>query len=288
VPDFFRTAQYKRYLARGDNVLFLPLGAGGSNPDLLWQAQSEFYFNTIDWFGSIEPPDCARWPVMAAFHSGRRILYFAEQLYAFLGAHEVKAIIVDPGAAGRWPDMLSETGMTAVNTGGVLFYKVPVRVLLLFRSATVQQMAQKEALASFDALVTAASRYLDGGYPLAKLTPGEAQRLNFLALPDGENPSGRDSRSWQNLWLGTLGSGLVGIGIVGNYQDLKFLINDYGPEAANIFFPFPKRLAKQPKRSKLGDGQLLITFTPEGLQRAARTADTTGGVFNNELSATQG
>jgi hypothetical protein len=178
--------------------------------------------------------------------------------------------------------MLSETGLTAVATGGVLLYKVPVSLLVSFHSATVHQMAETEASASFAVLVTAASRYLRGKYPLAELTPGEAQRLNMLALPDSEVAPRRDSAWWQNLWLGSLG-GLVGIGIVGNYQDLKILINGYGPEAARIFFPFPKRLAKRPKRPIQGDGLLLMTFTPEGLQRATRRAINPGRAFNNEL-----
>jgi hypothetical protein len=273
LPRFFQSAQYKRYLTRGDNVLFLPLGAGGSNAGLLWQAQSQFYFNTTDWFGVIAPPDSAGWPVMAAFHSGKKILDFSEQLYGFLGAHQVKAIIVDASAPGRWPEMLSEAGMTGGAVGGVLFYKVPAHVLVSFHSATADQMREKQATASFAAMVAAASRYVDGGFPLAKLAPGEAQRLKLLTLPETQVPPAGDSRWWQNLWLGSWG-GRVGVGIVGNYQDLQFLIHDYGPQATDIFFPFPKRLAEGPKS---GDGQLLITFTPQGLQRAARKAKNPGG-----------
>jgi hypothetical protein len=265
VPDFFRSAHYKRYLARGDDVLTLPLGVSGSNEDLLWQMQSEFYFNTIDWFGAIAPPGADRWPVMAAFRSGTRTFDFSEQLDGFLGAHQVKAIIVDASASGPWPGMLSEAGMTAVADDGVLFYRVPTRVLLSFHSVTAPQMAQKQAAVSFAALVTAASRYLDGGYPLARLTPGEAQRLKLLTLPDRPISPGNNSNRWQNLWLGSRGA-LIGIGIVGNYQDLDFLIHDYGPHAVDIFFPFPKRLTK---RRRNGDGLLLMTFTPQGLRRAA-------------------
>jgi hypothetical protein len=269
VPAFFRSAQYKRYLARDDNVLLLPLGEGDSNRHLLWQAQSQFYFNTIDWFAPIAPPDSARWPIMTAFHLGMRIHDFSEQLYGFLGAHQVKVIIVDASSPGAWPAMLSEVGMTAVATGGVLFYMVPTSVLVSFRSATAHQMAEKHAAASFAAMVTAASRYVDGGFPLAKLTPGEAQRLKLLTLPGGQGPPAADPNWWQNLWLGSW-SHLICVGIVGNYQDLEFLIRDYGTEATDIFFPFPKRLTR---RRKWGNGQLLLTFTPRGLMRAVQKAN---------------
>jgi hypothetical protein len=266
IPEFFRSAEYQRYLRHGDNVLILPFD-GGSNLGLLWQAESHFYFNITSWYGAIAPPDAERWPVMAAFHSGMKILDFAEQLAGFLGAHQVRAIIVDPEWKGRWPDMLSATGMSAVGVGGILFYKVPTRVLTSFRNATVHQMAEKQAVASFGALVAAASRYIDGGFPLDKLSPGEARRLKLLSLPDSEFPPAGGSRWWQNLWLGGR-DGMVTFGIVGNYQDLLFLINDYGSDATDIFFPFPKKLSR--RRPKKGDGELLITFTPAGLKRAER------------------
>jgi hypothetical protein len=269
VPAFFRSAQYKRYLARGDNVLMLPFGEDGGNPHLLWQAQSQFYFNTIDWFPPIAPGDSARWPIMTAFHLGMRIHDFSEQLYGFLAAHQVKAIIVDASSPGAWPTMLSAVGMTSVATGGVLFYTVPASVLVSFRSATAHQMAEKYAAASFAAMVAAASRYVDGGFPLAKLTPGAAQRLKLLTLPTGQGSPAADPNWWQNLWLGSWG-GLICVGIVGNYQDLEFLIRDYGPEATDIFFPFPKRLTRRRKR---GSGQLLLTFTPRGLKQAVQKAN---------------
>jgi hypothetical protein len=271
IPTFFRSGQYKRYLARGDNVLVLPLGATGSNADLFWQAESRFYFNVIDWYGAIAPPDANRWPIMAAFNSGMKILDFSEQLEAFLGSHQVKAIIVDSSWAGPWPRILSQTGMTAVAVGGVFLYSVPPYVRVAFQSATAHQMAEKQAAVSFSALVVAADSYVDRGFPLDKLAPGEVQRLKLLNLPDDKVPVGAGSRWWQNLWLGSSG-GVVAVGIVGNYQDLKFLVHDYGPDADSIFFPFPKRLSRR-HRPKVDDGQLLITFTPEGLKRAARRAD---------------
>jgi hypothetical protein len=271
VPSFFRSSEYKRYLTRGDNVLILPLG-GGSNFGLLWQAQSKFYFNNIGWYGSIPPPDSERWPIMAALHGGTSIPNFSEQLNAFLGAHQVKAIIVDSSNAGPWPGMLSEAGMSGVSAGGVLFYRVPAHLLVSFRDTTVHEMAEKQAAYLFAALVVAASKYVERGFPLQKLAPGELKRLKLLNFAD-LSPTG-DSRWWQNLWLGSSG-GMVGVGIIGNYQDLKLLINNYGPDAARIFFPYPKKLSQ---RRKVRDGHLLITFTLDGLKRAAQKANSSGAV----------
>jgi hypothetical protein len=264
-PVFFQSREYQRYLSQGDIILILP--NDGLSQALLWQAQSDFYFRLVTGF-YIPPGDYERWPITTSFVTSSRISDFSEQLDSFLGAHNVKAIVVDGSRGGPWPGTLSAAGMTGIASGGVLFYKVPEHVLVSFHNARAHEMAEKQATASFDALLIAASRYVDGGFPLGKLAPGETQRLKLLTLPQGEVPPAGDSRWWQNLWLGSDG-GLISVGIVGNYQDLKFLIRDYGPEATDIYFPFPDKFSERPKQN---DGQLLISFTPEGLRRAADKA----------------
>jgi len=47
---------------------------------------------------------------------------------------------------------------------------------------------------------------------------------------------------------------MVGVGIVGDYEDLRPLVQHYEPHAADIFFPFPAKLADGPRQ---GVGQLL-------------------------------
>jgi hypothetical protein len=71
------------------------------------------------------------------------------------------------------------------------------------------------------------------------------------------------------MWLGSWG-GRVGVGIVGNYRDLEFLVQRYAPEATDVLFPYPNKL--NPGRTA-GCGQLLMTFTREGLRRAANMTE---------------
>jgi hypothetical protein len=124
---------------------------------------------------------------------------------------------------------------------------------------------EKENAACFGALAIAANKYVDGGFPLADLTPGETQRLGLLTLARGEIPPKGRSSWWKNLWLGGW-DGRIGIGIVGNYQDVEFLVRKYEAEATDILFPYPSKLDT---RRTGGYGQLLMTFTPEGIRRAA-------------------
>ena len=157
--------------------------------------------------------------------------------------------------------------MTPLAVGDVFFYRVPSTVLASFRTRTAHEMAARETTFAFAALISAANRYLAEGFPPMKLDPWEAQRLNLLELPQSSPQSPPAARNWwQNLWLGPWGDSRVGIGIVSDYQTLLPLVNKYGPDADDIFFPYPSRLAAGPKS---GTGQLLIVFTPQGLQRAA-------------------
>src|SRR5262249_6365813 len=157
MPSLFASTAYKKYLARNDNVLILPLGTG-STEGLLWQAQSDFYFNVVDWFGAIAPQDSDRWPIMRVYRTGDLIGDYEEQQDGFVASYHVKVIFVDSRAPGPWPGLLRETGMSPSAAGGVLLYKVPERVLVAYRGATVHRMAEQHAVASFAALVSAASR----------------------------------------------------------------------------------------------------------------------------------
>jgi hypothetical protein len=277
-PVFFRSGEYKRYLSSDDNILILPNTITSTSQALLWQTETDFYFRSVTGF-YLPPEDYQRWPITSSFVNGNKIPYFSEQLDAFLGAHQVKAIVVDGASAGPWPRMLSEAGMSATIAGGVFIYRVPPQVLASFRRASAHEMAEKEAAASFDALLTAANKYMDGHFPLPKLAPSEAYRLGLLGVLQDQAAPADGSNWWQNLWLGNWGS-LVGIGDSGNYDDLAFLVHHYGCEAAYIYFPFPKRLGKRPKRR---DGQLLFLFTPAGLRRAASIAQCPGE-FNQDVA----
>jgi hypothetical protein len=269
VPAFFRCAEYKRYLDPGDNVVFLPLDGGGSNSGMLWQAQSDFYFNTTDWFGAIPPLDAPRWPIIAAFQQGFEIFDFSEQLQGFLGAHRVRAIIVDAGAAGRWPQILAKADMHGIYRGGIIFYDVAKAIPRSLHQTTAHQLAERYAAVAFATLLNGANRYVAAQLPLNRLTPGELYHLKMLELPD-PTLTQLDSKWWQNLWLGSH-SDLIGVGIVGNFEDLRFLIARYGPYAVHIYFPFPKPVSK---RSAKGNGLLLMTFSKEGIRQAAvRTKD---------------
>jgi hypothetical protein len=265
IPQFFRSNDYRHYLARNDNALVLPFAE--REDGLLWQTQTDFYFRLAAARLTLPPAEASRWPVLSTLYSGDEIFDFTVQFRAFLCAHGVKAVIIDPQAGGPWQRLLSEAGMVPLKTGGLLFYPVMQPMVAQFRNVTAREMAEREARVSFSALLNAAQRYMIAGLPLPALSPWQAQRLNLLALPEKDSaPVPADPHRWRNLWLGPWGESMVGVGIAGDYENLRPLVDKYGIYATDVFFPFPKRLAEG---RNYGKGQLLLTFTPEGLRRAA-------------------
>jgi hypothetical protein len=275
IPDFFSSGQYKHYISPGDIVLILPDTITSTSQVLLWQALTDFYFRNVTGF-YLPPEDYQRWPITASFGDAHRMPNFSEQLYAFLGAHQVKAIIVDASASGQWPARLSEAGLAPAVTGGIFFYKVPATVLTSFAHVSAHQMAQKEAAICFGALVYAAAQYVERGLPLANLNPAEAYRLGLLTVLQKTSPPSEQSNWWGQFWLGSWG-GLIGVGISGYYDDLGFLVNAYGSEATTVFFPYPHKLGKRPKGVQ---GLLLFLFTQQGVGLAEKRAPSSLLVVN--------
>jgi len=148
IPHFFRSEEYKVYLARDDNVLVLPYVQ--REDGLLWQTQTNFYFRLAVARLTLPPPEFAGWPVLSTLYSGGEIVDFPEQLNAFLGAHQVKAVIVDPRDQRPWARLMSEAHLSPVEIGGLLIYTVPPGVLWSFRNATAAEMMRKQTGRSSD------------------------------------------------------------------------------------------------------------------------------------------
>src|SRR5262249_30188102 len=106
IPRFFQSEDYKRYLAKNDNVLVLPFAE--REDGLLWQVQTHFYFRLSAARLEGPPPEFTRWSVLSTLYDRGEIMDFAEQFRAFLYAHNVKAVIVDPQAGGPWQRLLSQ------------------------------------------------------------------------------------------------------------------------------------------------------------------------------------
>jgi hypothetical protein len=120
VPAFIADRDYKRCLARGENVIAIPYAYMGNS--ILWQALSGFWFHLAGGSLGDQPQPFGGTVVVRLTHDDVRqgdadtVLQFARQ-------RDVGAILVDPSDPYPWSSVLAELGKpTAV--GGLLLYRV--------------------------------------------------------------------------------------------------------------------------------------------------------------------
>jgi hypothetical protein len=260
-PGFFANGTYRAHLAPDETVLVLPFGVTGSS--MQWLAQSGMYFRMAGGSSAIMPRDFEAWPIVNAFLTKTRIPDAADQLKAFAASHDVTAIIVEASHNDLWAPVLTSLDAAPRNSGGVLLYHVPD--LSAYRSIPAAAMERRADQARFGELLSAARRYLAQGLNPADLSPLAAEKRGQLP-PHSVNDPG--IRTKNGLFLGPLGDGMIGVGMVGSYEALCPLIARYRPLAAKIFFPYPKELSGEPHGNTFMR-LLVIGFTPKVLAQLA-------------------
>ena len=266
LPAFFASGGYRQYLTPGETVIILPYGAGG--PSMLWQAESKMYFRMAGGWTSIMPREYQSWPVVNALMYRSTIPGFTDQLKAFMAHHDATAIIVADSARPLWDPLMARLGLAPTATGGVEIYRLTPAELAPWSGVTALEMERRCDAARFDALVTAADGYLAQGGSLDQLSPRRAEALGLLPA---HSASDADVRTGNGLYLGALGDGLIGVGVVGSYEALQPLIAKYRGDAARVYFPYPHELSAAP-RGDLFMRQMVIGFDRAGLARAAARA----------------
>jgi hypothetical protein len=120
---FFAAGGYKSVLRPGETVLALPWGINGSS--MLWHAEAQMSFRLAGGYvGALLPPDYRREPILPAF-SNPKVAPQPADLQAFLGRHDVSAVVVDAARPQMWPGALEALGLHRAALGGVLYYRVP-------------------------------------------------------------------------------------------------------------------------------------------------------------------
>jgi hypothetical protein len=144
----------------------------------------------------------------------------------------------------------------------------------------------------FNALLAAAWKYAAEGQHPGELTPLRAKNLNLLPADWLTGPSwvpawlagtafdptpSLETRLAYGVFLGRVGKTYFGVGVMGTYDALKPVIEDYRRDAYKIFFPAPRILA--PEAEDEGRGLLLMVFDTGGLARAeTKAAASLGGM----------
>jgi hypothetical protein len=241
-PEFFTNGDFRQVLQPEENVILLPYGING--PSMLWQAAAHFYFRMAGGWTSITPREFESWPIVTAMLTRTYIPDMAEQLRAFMAAHEVGTIIVPDHESQFWGLMLAPLDHSPTRIAGVVVYSASPDELARSRTASALEWERRSNLARFSALLQAARDYLARSGDLAELTPMRAQQLGLLPL---NWVTDRDVRTNNGLYLGPWGSDEIAVGVVGSYQGLQPVIAKYRVAAALILFPFPRQLIGPPR-----------------------------------------
>ena len=187
---------------------------------------------------------------------------------AFLAHHDAAAVIIEDSERPLWDPLMAPLRLAPIATGGIEIYRFPPAALAPWRGVTALEMERRCDAARFETLLVAARTYLDDGGCLDLLSPRRAETLGLLA-PHSTNDA--DVRTGTGLYLGALGNGLIGVGVVGSYEALRPLIAKYRADAAHIYFPYPRDLT-DPPHGDLFMRQMVVAFDRAGLARAAAIA----------------
>jgi hypothetical protein len=273
LPPFFSDGTYRSFLGRDEAVVILPYGDRGNS--MFWQADADFYFRMAGGYtGLAIADDFLRWPIVNTLYWGSTITDGAAQLGAFLAAHDVSDIIVEENRAPecrRIMVLLRELNLTPTHIGGVIVYTVEPESIAQYRGANPVELERRYDRDRFDRLIVAADGYLAAGGDPQMLTPARAapalRTLSVNWTVDNEVYT-RDG-----LILGPWKKDQIIVGVVGSYDALMPLIDEYRPDAAEVYFPFPHPLTGSPKGNTFMR-KLVMVFDPAGLARAAIRART--------------
>jgi hypothetical protein len=286
-PAFFTTGIYKQYLNPRERILILPFAGLGNS--MLWQAQTNMYFDMVGGNVSSRPPQAAeRWPIVRALLSATDIPGAGLQLKALLRTHRVNAVIVayqservwngQIGSADEsarvvdwdWSALLSQLGVPPIRTGGVSLYLLRPETVAAYPKGTPREMEALAASGEFATLVSAARQYLALTGKPDGLTLLAAAKLHLIPATWVSWADEKHPNATKELALDTR-NGLILIAIRGVASGLRGIYERYRPFAvASHFVSTNVSVAVPPADDDVGN--LVMSFSPQGILRAAAVA----------------
>jgi hypothetical protein len=207
-PPFFTQGLYRRYLAKGETVMVPPSSWGAGSDGMLWQAETGMYFRLATGYLPFAPEGFYDWPIVTS--SLQRVAFtdVADQWMAFVGAHDVNAVVVADGPQSLpLTQMLAALKVSPLKMGGVLLYQVRPETLVPYANLTSVDMEARENDLRFSELLIAVHKYLSIGGDPARLTLGVAVQWGLLP---GEWSAPQIQKTNYMVWLNTeQGGGLT-------------------------------------------------------------------------------
>ncbi|MEJ5299412.1 MAG: hypothetical protein WHS38_00300 [Thermodesulforhabdaceae bacterium] len=269
-PAFLISGQYKDYIKSGENVIIFPTYVMGGFQGPLWQQRTDFYFNVSQGFAGPIPSSLKEDKNVAITlykliygkptHINDPLIY---SFIHYLIKCDVRAILLPDSYHNKILDaLLKSLDIEPIHTGGVILYKVDKEQLL---SKTLPKYHEKIAnyyVDIFENLFTSSQKFLLDGGSLSSLIPQYLEEHSYLDKSFGYQTGKAVNWTQNGGWIGKWGcpdrkGECFGVGIVGDVDMLKPIIDKYKSQSLQIFFPYPKTYTPDTKET---NGQLLMIF----------------------------
>lgn len=265
IPPFFTQKSYLKYIKPNSNVLIIPYSYNGNSA--LWQVASNMYFNMIDypWY----PVPLNKWSWLNSNIVANLIadtpnnIFCIDELKGFLGSNDIEYVIVSDNEYDKWGNIYSDVLGRPSNVGGIFLYKISDDI-------HTQRNDYKNAIAQcnfkqFAILFSASIKFLENNNQLTNLYPQYLEEHDYLDKSLGYQTKTVYNWTQNSGWIGQWPCSeekakCFGVGIVGNINEIKPIIEKYSEQAKQIYFPYPK---KYDPNIKKGSGQLLMIFMAE-------------------------
>jgi len=271
-PEFISSGIYQKYIKPGENIIVFPTYALGGFQGPLWQQKTNFYFNLSQEIAGAPPKelllDQEIKPVFFDFFYGENSPNptfnnaYKYSFFSYLSKCDVGAIILpedyDNPKVQKLLDLLD---IKPIRVDGVVIYQIDKNYV-----SSALEKAHSEYLKyfsdTFSTLFLSSQKFLsDGGDP-SKLLPQYLEENGYLdksfGYKTGTANNWTNNGGWVGQWACPDGKGkCFGVGIVGDLNQVKPIIDKYKAQALQVFFPYPKLYNPNVKS---GEGQLLMIF----------------------------
>jgi hypothetical protein len=270
-PEFISSGVYKKYIKQGENIIVYPTYVVGGFQGPLWQQKTDFYFNLSQGIAGPIPEELTKdskfsW-ILGNFIWGQMSNSLAPiskySFFSYLSRCNVGAIILpedyDNPKVQKLLDLLD---IKPISVDGVVIYQIDKNYI---DSALKKLHSEylRYFIDTFSTLLSSSQKFLSDGGDLSKLLPQYLEENGYLDKSFGYRTN-KDALNWTKNggWIGKWGcpdgkGECFAIGIVGDLDSVKLIIDKYKSQSLQIFFPYPKVYDPNMKH---GEGQLLIVF----------------------------
>ena len=257
-PNFNRRAF--KYIPKDVNILSLPINPYGQGA--LWVAGSNFKFHiTGPQWGYNDYKHS--WPVMNMFYGNNISIGYKEQIEYFCVKHDILYVVIPLNQKSIWERVFNKIGWQHISKDGVIIYKVPEELFKYYKNISYIKSVQIFYLKNFNKMFNSSNHFLRNKKNLlTNLYPKYLEIHGYLpkiyGFEHGHANNWTQNGGWIGQWSCPGGQGsCFGVGILGNINILKPIIEKFKSQSLQIFFPYPKLYNKNIRK---GSGQLLIIF----------------------------